>query len=91
MRRLMQNKSFFFNLLSPRKQIVPLGLKIFFTRYPYKEFLFVIYITIELVEYLKYTSSKKIKKKYVMLDMEIFTLSKFLFMANCCYKYQHIL
>ena len=103
MRRLMQNKSFFFNLLSPRKQIVPLGFKIFFssTRYHYKEFLFVIYITIELVEYFKYNHQKtqrlpadyssSIIQMYVMLDMEIFTLSKFLFMANCSYEYQHIL
>lgn len=59
MLRLMQNKSFFFNLLSPRKEIVPLGLKIFFTRYDYKEFLFfVIYITIESVEHLEYNHQK---------------------------------
>ena len=57
MRRLMQNKSFFFNLLSPRKQIVPLGLKIVFLTFSQgiiiKNFHFVIYITIEFVEYLK--------------------------------------
>ena len=62
MRRLMQNKSFFFNLLSPRKQIVPLGLKIFFLTFSQgiiiKTFYFVIYITIELVEYSKYSHQK---------------------------------
>ena len=59
------------------------------------------YKTIGLVEYSKYNWQKNqmlptdyssnIIQMYVMLDMEIFTLSKFLFMANCSYEYQHIL
>ena len=85
MRRLMQNKSFFFNLLSPRKQIVPLGLKILFLQgIIIKNFYSVIYITIELVEYLKYSHQKTQRfptdyssnmiQMYVMLNMEIFNL-----------------